>query len=134
MVSLLTIGFGLLVLGVRLMMVRHALHWAGPVPLNIANQVRTEGLVISIVGAVVLLVYVLFGIVWRLLLNGEAQVLRDTGGVIMILGLSQLVQWAVQSGHGTEHCVCVGAWVATLIGVALVLVYAIYRIVAIVCK
>jgi len=113
------------------MMVRNVLHLAGPVSVDIANQVGKQGLVISIAGAVVLLL----GIFAPGLSKTESWIIIVNGGAaLMLLGLPQLVQWTVQRGYGTEHCVWLGAWVVTWIGVALVLAYAIYRIVAIFCK
>ena len=127
MVSLLVIGFGLLVIGLRLMTLRNSLRRAENVRGEIANHVLKEGAKICFVGLVVLL----FGIFGQLL-NSEAMILTRTGESIMYVGLLSLIQGVVQRGRGTERQVYRGAWTVTWIGLALIMAYVVYRIIMII--
>ncbi len=123
MISLLISGFSMLVIGVSLMVLRNSLRRSGNVQVAVANQVRREGLIICVVGLLVLLV----GIFSPLIIS-EARILMVSGASLMYVGLLSLIQWVVLSGRGTERHVYKGAWTVTWIGVALVVAYAIYRI------
>ena len=124
---LLKIGLGLGVVGIRLMMVRNALRRAGTVSMDIANEVGREGLLISIIGLIVLLV----GAFSHGLSSMEAIAIIGTGGALMLLGLFQLVQWTVQRGRGNENQVRIGSWVVTWIGVGLLVIYAVLRFIGV---
>ncbi len=126
MISLLVIGFGMLGIGIRLMTLRNNLRRVENVRVEIANRVLREGWLICIVGLISLLVGI-----WGPLLNSEAMILIRTGESIMYVGLLSLIQGVVQRGRGTEHHVCIGAWTVTWIGLALIVAYAIYRIIMI---
>lgn len=117
---LLAIGFGLLVIGIRLMMIRNTLRRAGNVPTALANQVMREGLIIFSIGLIALLM----GIFWT-----RGMVLINSGASLTYLGVLSLVHWTVQRGRGTERQVCMGAWVTTSIGVVLIVAYVVYSIV-----
>lgn len=119
---LLSIGFPLLVLGVRLMTVRNALRRAGQVSLEHANQVGREGWILSITGLIVLLIGILL---YWLLPYTPAMAVINAGGLLIPLGIAQLIQWTVQRGRGSDGQVYVGAWVTVLIGAAVIAAYVI---------
>ncbi len=130
MISLLGIGFGLLVIAFRLTTLRNSILRAGEISAPFARQILVEGRKTCIAGLIVLLVGIL-GIYCNLMLNSEAAILMGTGATLIILGILSLVQWTVQSGRGTEHHVYIGARIVKWFGVVLVIAYAIYRIVMI---
>ena len=119
---LLSIGFPLLVLGARLMMVRNALRRSGQVSLEHANQVGREGWILSITGLIVLAIGILL---YWLLPYTPAMAVISAGGLLIPLGIAQLIQWTVHRGRGSDSQVYVGAWVTVLIGVALIAAYVI---------
>ncbi|MBM3148816.1 MAG: hypothetical protein FJ008_01975 [Chloroflexi bacterium] len=120
------IGLGLLVLGVRLMLVRNALRRAGIVPEEIAKKVKREGKILFIVGAVVIVIGCIF---YRLLSKPETMAIVNAGAILAPLGLAQLIQGVVlkQQGSGRqrgEMRVCIWAYIVTVTGAAIVLAYA----------
>jgi len=126
MTSLLVIGFGLLVLAVRLMTLRNNLRRAGNVQTVVANEVLREGLIICVGGLIVLII----GISGSLL-SIETRILTDTGAAVIYIGLLSIIQWVVQRGKGNEQQVRKWAWVVAYIGLACILAYVIYRIITI---
>lgn len=124
MASLLAIGFGLLVLGLRLIMLWSRLRHIGTVPVTPVHYLRKEGLVVSVPGLVALLL----GIFCSSLPNAERTILMGAGESMMILSLLSLVQWVVQTGRGTKRHVFVWALVVTVAGFVTVLVYAGYSV------
>jgi len=119
---LLSIGFPLLLLGVRLMMVRNALRRTGQVSLEHANQLGKEGWILSVTGLIVLLIGILLH--W-LLTYTPAMAIINAGGLLIPLGIAQLIQWTVQRGRGTDGQVFFGAWVTVLIGAGVIAAYVI---------
>lgn len=113
MVSLLAIGFGMLVLAIRLMMVSYVLRYIGRDLSPLKN-----GFVLTVIG----FISFVFGIVrgWSHL---EGIVIISAGATVMLLGLSWLVQGAVQKGWGTQRQVWVGAWITAVIGCTLIAAY-----------
>lgn len=126
MIILLIIGFGMLVIWVRLMTLQNSLRRSGNVQVAVANQVLREGLIICVGGLLVLLV----GIFSPLIIS-EARILMGSGASLMYVGLLSLIQYMVQSGRGTERHVYIGARIVKWFGVVLVIAYVIYRIVMI---
>jgi len=126
MISLLVIGFGLLVLAVRLMALRNNLRRAGDIQAVVANEVLREGLLVCIVGLIVLMIGI-FGP----LLSTETRILTDTGAAVTYIGLLSIIQWVVQKGKGTARQVGISARVLSYIGLGLIIVYAILRIVGV---
>jgi hypothetical protein len=113
------IGFGLLVLTVRLGMIRYTLRRAGAVSLSYANELITSGQYITIVGLLVVSLGILRG--WT---NTEGVVMITAGaGTVMLLGIGWVLQGTVQAGRGTIRSVSIWACVAALIGVVLIALY-----------
>jgi len=121
--GLLASGFGLLVLGLRLMMLRNSLR-RGRVFAGTADRpILEEGTVVAGIGVVTLLVWIFAG--GRLADHG-AEVLRDTGASVTYIGFLSLIQYAVQSRRGATRCVYVGALATAVIGALLILTYIIW--------
>jgi hypothetical protein len=114
------IGFGLLVIGVRLMMLRNSLRRVGNVPVAIANQVMQEGSVVFVIGLFALLAGIFVS---------EGMVLINVGASLIYLGVLSFVQWTVQRGRGSKCQVYMWSWVTTSIGVVLIVAYVVYSIV-----
>ena len=120
MISLriLQIGFGVILFGVRLMMIRNSIHRAGEVKVDNVRRIKNEGILLSIVGAIVLIIG------YSGWISGEAAIVVVNGGAVplIILGFSQLIQWIVFSGRGSERHVYLGARVTTGLGAALLVI------------
>ena len=113
------IGFGFLILALRLGMVRYILRRAGEVPVSFANELISRGTYITIVGLVVVGLGVVRG--WS---SAEGVVMITAGaGTAMLLGLGWVLQGTVQAGRGTFRSVSRVAWVTAIIGVVLIALY-----------
>lgn len=122
--GLLKAGMGVLVLGLRLAMVQSALTRANKVIPGQPNQLRKEGVVISIVGVVVLLMG-FFGSYMKFSLS-EDETLYSAGAAIMLLGLLQLLQWLCQNHQRTVSLGLV--WSVTLLGCILTVISAVLSV------
>ena len=119
------IGFGFLILGLRLGMVRYILRRAGEVPLSYANELISRGTYITIIGLVVAGLGIVRG--W----SGVEGVERSEGivmitagaGTAVLLGLAWVLQGIVQTGRGTLRSVSRLAGVSAIIGVVLIALY-----------
>ena len=113
------IGFGFLILALRLGMVRYILRRAGEVPVSYANELISRGTYITIVGLVVAGLGVVRG--WS---SAEGVVMITAGaGTAVLLGLSWVLQGTVQVGRGTLRTVSRLAGVTAIIGVVLIALY-----------
>ena len=113
------IGFGFLILALRLGMVRYILRRAGEVPVSYANELISRGTYITIVGLVVVGLGVVRG--WS---SAEGVVMITAGaGTAVLLGLSWVLQGTVQVGRGTLRTVSRLAGVTAIIGVVLIALY-----------
>lgn len=129
MISLLPIGFGLLVLALRLMMVRNSLRRAQAPSPEILNQIRKEGFILLEGGLAILIV----GFIARPLfgsLPAEANILIGTGASAAYLSLPSLLQVIVYRVKGNERQVFIGARVVLIVGSLCIAAYIVYRIVA----
>jgi len=113
------IGFGFLILALRLSMVRYILRRAGEVPVSYANELISRGTYITIVGLVVAGLGIERG--WS---SAEGVVMITAGaGTAVLLGLSWVLQGTVQVGRGTLRTVSRLAGVTAIIGVVLIALY-----------
>lgn len=109
------IGFGILVISLRLIMI-----WRGsrrPRRPRRLRNVPVEGLIVVAIGL----------IAWLLgtFVSGDI-VLRNTGYAIMIIGIISIVQWVVQTRRGTLDQVRFWGLTTAVIGGSLIIVYAIW--------
>ena len=110
------IGFGFLILALRLGMVRYILRRAGEVPVSFANELISRGTYITIVGLVVVGLGIVRG--WS---SAEGVVMITAGaGTAVLLGLSWVLQGTVQVGRGTLRSISRLAGVTAIIGVVLI--------------
>jgi hypothetical protein len=113
------IGFGFLILALRLGMVRYILRRAGEVPVSFANELISRGTYITIIGLVVAGLGIVRG--WS---SAEGIVMITAGaGTAVLLGLSWVLQGTVQVGRGTLRSVSRLAGVTAIIGVVLIALY-----------
>jgi hypothetical protein len=113
------IGFGFLILALRLGMVRYILRRAGEVSVSFANELISRGTYITIVGLVVVGLGIVRG--WS---SAEGVVMITAGaGTAVLLGLSWVLQGTVQVGRGTLRTVSRLAGVTAIIGVVLIALY-----------
>jgi hypothetical protein len=113
------IGFGFLILALRLGMVRYILRRAGEVPVSFANELISRGTYITIIGLVVAGLGIVRG--WS---SSEGIVMITAGaGTAVLLGLSWVLQGTVQVGRGTLRTVSRLAGVTAIIGVVLIALY-----------
>jgi hypothetical protein len=113
------IGFGFLVLALRLGMIRYILRRAGEVSVSEANELIKAGTCIAIVGLVVVILGMVRG--WSTI---EGIVIITAGaGTAILLGLSWVLQGAVQAGLGNFRSVSRWAIVTAVIGVVLIALY-----------
>ena len=113
------IGFGFLILALRLGMVRYVLRRAGEVPVSFANELISRGTYITIIGLVVAGLGIVRG--WS---SAEGIVMITAGaGTAVLLGLSWVLQGTVQVGRGTLRSVSRLAGVTAIIGVVLIALY-----------
>jgi hypothetical protein len=113
------IGFGFLILALRLGMVRYILRRAGEVPVSFANELVSRGTYITIIGLVVAGLGIVRG--WS---SSEGIVMITAGaGTAVLLGLSWVLQGTVQAGQGTLRSVSRLAGVTAIIGVVLIALY-----------
>jgi hypothetical protein len=110
------IGFGFLILALRLGMVRYILRRAGEVPVSFANELISRGTYITIIGLVVAGLGIVRG--WS---SSEGIVMITAGaGTAVLLGLSWVLQGTVQVGRGTLRSISRLAGVTAIIGVVLI--------------
>jgi hypothetical protein len=113
------IGFGLLVLALRLGMIRYTIRRAGLVPLSRANELITSGIYITIIGLVVVGIGVLRG--WSSI---EGVVMITAGaGIMMLFGITWVLQGTIQAGRGTIRSVSRYTVVTAVIGAVLIALY-----------
>lgn len=113
------IGFGFLILALRLGMVRYILRRAGEVPVSYANELISRGTYITIIGLVVAGLGIVRG--WS---SSEGIVMITAGaGTAVLLGLAWVLQGTVQAGRGTLRSVSRLAGVTAIIGVVLIALY-----------
>ena len=113
------IGFGFLILALRLGMVRYILRRAGEVSISFANELISRGTYITIIGLVVVGLGIVRG--WS---SAEGVVMITAGaGTAVLLGLSWVLQGTVQAGRGTLRSVSRLAGVTAIIGVVLIALY-----------
>jgi hypothetical protein len=124
MISLLAIGFFFLGIGIRLMITRNSLRRseANQTTLPEPNPIFREGLSICVVGLVVLLIGFL------IISGSESRIIIDTGASLTYIGILSLIQWVVLSRRGTTRDVGISAWVLSILGLILVIIYAIYKV------
>jgi hypothetical protein len=116
------IGFGFLILALRLGMVRYILRRAGEVPVSYANELISRGTYITIIGLVVVGLGIVRG--WSSAEGTEGIVMITAGaGTAVLLGLSWVLQGIVQAGRGTLRSVSRLAGVTAIIGVVLIALY-----------
>lgn len=127
MINLIPIGFGLMVLGLRLMMIRNSLR-RGQTPTEaVLKRIAREGLILLGGGVFILVLTV----IWKFAITEfpGSQVLLATGASIAYLSLPGLLQWIVAKGGGTERQVYLWAIIVTAAGALLVFTYIVYQIV-----
>jgi len=113
------IGFGFLVLALRLGMIRYVLRRAGEVSVSAANELILTGTCITIVGLLVVSLGIVRG--WS---STEGVVMVTAGaGTAMLLGLSWVLQGIVQAGRGTIRSVSRLTIGTAIIGVVLIALY-----------
>lgn len=113
------IGFGFLVLALRLGMIRYTIRRAGLIPLSRANELITSGIYITIIGLVVVGIGVLRG--WGSI---EGVVMITAGaGIMMLFGLTWVLQGRVQAGRSTIRSVSRWTVATAVIGAVLIALY-----------
>jgi len=101
MIVLLPIGFGLMVLALRLRMVRRALNRGQAQSEGALRQLLQEGRVLLIGGLAILALAVIWE--FTVVQFQGFSVLLGTGASVAYLGLPGLLQWAVSKERGTER-------------------------------
>jgi len=113
------IGFGFLVLALRLGMIRYILRRAGEVSASAANELITTGIGITIVGLLVVILGMVRG--WS---STEGIVMITAGaGTAILLGLSWVLQGIVQSGRVAIRIVSRLTILTAVTGVVLIALY-----------
>ena len=114
------IGVGLLVLALQLGMVRYTLRRSGAISLSHANELITSGAFITVIGLLV----AGLGVLRSENNNTEGVVLITAGaGIVMLFGITWVLQGIVQAGRGTFKMVSRSAIIAAIIGVVLIALY-----------
>lgn len=113
------IGFGFLVLALRLGMIRFIIRREGEVSPSASNEQITTGIGITIIGLLVVILGLVRG--WS---NIEGIVLITAGaGTATVLGLSWVLQGIVQSGRVAIRIVSRLTLLTALIGAVLIALY-----------
>ncbi len=117
--SFFIIGFGFLVLALRLAMIRYIIRREGEVSPSASNEQITTGIGITIIGLLVVILGLVRG--WS---NIEGIVMVTAGaGTATVLGLSWVLQGIVQSGRVAIRIVSRLTILTALIGVVLIALY-----------
>ena len=122
MIRLLIAGLASLVLGLNLMVIYNALRITDTGTLAVIDELSQIGLIVTIVGFTIIAVGAIRGL--RGNLTPETSVILTAGSAVTVIGISTIV---MARGHGSEDYVKDGAWVASIIGIALIAVYVIRR-------
>ena len=127
MIVLLPIGFGLMVLGVRLRLVRRTLN-RGQVPTTetLAHLLR-EGQALLVGGLAILAV----AVIWEFAIAQFPgfSVVLGTGSSMAYMSLPALLQWIVGRRRGTERQICIWEGILLYGGTLLVMAFIVYTIV-----
>jgi hypothetical protein len=113
------IGFGFLVLALRLAMIRYIIRREGEVPPSASNEQTTTGIGITIIGLLV----VILGLVRGWSSTEGIVMLTAGGGTATVLGLSWVLQGIVQSGRVAIRVVSRLTILTAIIGVVLIALY-----------
>ena len=127
MIVLLPIGFGLMVLGARLRLVRRSLN-RGQVPTTeVLAQLLREGLALLIGGIAILAI----ALIWEFTIAKFPgfSVLLGTGSSLAYMSLPSLLQWIVGKRRGTERQIHIGERFFLWGGTLLVAAYVVYTII-----
>jgi len=126
-IALLPIGFGLLVLALRLRLVRRTLRRGQAPSEDVLEEFLKEGLILFLSGIVTLLL----SIIWEKTIVNFAgySILIGAGSSVSYLGIPSLLQWIVGKRKGTERQI--GTWENILKygGTACIIAYVAYQLV-----
>jgi NADH:ubiquinone oxidoreductase subunit 6 (subunit J) len=123
MMRLLRAGFQVLVLGLNLMAIRYVLLLTSASPMEVTSKLVFSGAVITFIGFAIIAI----GITPKFLKTMPEQqtVILSIGPSVMTLGIAMIIR---AIGHGDENILWIGAWVASGIGLALILSYCIWYV------
>jgi len=128
MITLLVIGFGLMVLALRLRLVRRTIHRGQGPTEDTLSQIFKEGRILFIGGLALLALTLIWDFGLRAQFAGYS-VLLGTGSSLVYMSLPSLLQWIVGKRRGTEQQIHLWENILIYSGIFLIAAYAIYLIV-----
>lgn len=121
MIRVLTIGLGVAVLGLNLIMIRAMLKVTAADAKYTVKKLILKGVVVAILG------FVIFILGWCRLqvVPAEGSAILMAGSQIVLLGLAWILRVIARGDERKKKYLKVGAWIVTGIGAALILAYGI---------